>query len=134
MAFGREIRLPFLDYRLVEFLLNAPDELKLNHGWTKWLMRSAFRDALPKAIVWRKDKQGFVNPQEGWLKHELRASIETLFAPGARIYRFGLIDEQRLQQRYRDYCAGKRGIWYREIFNPLGLEIWLQQFESYLIP
>lgn len=132
MAFGREIRLPYLDYRLVEYLLNAPDTLKLNHGWTKWLMRDAFKDALPQAIIWRKDKQGFVNPQAQWLRHELRAEVEARFADGARIYRYGLIDATRLRARYADYCAGKPGIWYREIFNPLALDIWLEQFEPHL--
>lgn len=134
MAFGREIRLPYLDYRLVEYLLNAPDDLKLHHGWTKWLMRDAFKGLLPKAILWRKDKQGFVNPQASWLKHELRGEVEARFADGARIYRHGLIDAERLRQRYKDYCAGKPGIWYREIFNPLALEVWLEQFEPHLRP
>jgi asparagine synthase (glutamine-hydrolysing) len=132
MAFAREIRLPYLDYRLVEFLLNAPDELKLNKGWTKWLMRDAFRDALPKEIIWRKDKQGFVNPQASWLKHELKPQVEARFADGARIYRHGLIDAEKLRARYADYCAGKAGIWYREIFNPLALEIWLEQYAEHL--
>ena len=132
MAFGREIRLPYLDYRLVEFLLNAPDNLKIRHGWTKWIMRRAFADALPSDIIWRKDKQGFINPQASWLKHELRAAVEERFADGARIYRYGLIDAARLRARYSDYCAGNKGIWYREIFNPLALEVWLEQFEPYL--
>jgi asparagine synthase (glutamine-hydrolysing) len=132
MAFGREIRLPYLDYRLVEFLLNAPDNLKLNHGWTKWLMRDAFKDLLPKAIIWRKDKQGFVNPQAQWLKHELRGAIEARFADGARMYRYGLIDAASLRGRYAAYCEGKSGIWYRDIFNPLALEVWLEQFEPYI--
>lgn len=132
MAFAREIRLPYLDYRLVEFLLNAPDELKLNKGWTKWLMRDAFCEMLPKEIIWRKDKQGFVNPQAGWLKHELRPQVEARFADGARMYEYGLIDAKKLRARYTDYCAGKTGIWYREIFNPLALEIWLEQYAGYL--
>lgn len=132
MAFGREIRLPYLDYRLVEYLLNAPDALKLHRGWTKWLMRDAFKDLLPKEIIWRKDKQGFVNPQAEWLRHQLRPQIEARFADGARIYQHDLIDATRLRARYAAYCAGKSGIWYREIFNPLALEIWLEQFEPHL--
>jgi asparagine synthase (glutamine-hydrolysing) len=132
MAFGREIRLPYLDYRLVEYLLNAPDDLKINRGWTKWLMRDAFKDLLPKEIIWRKDKQGFVNPQAEWLRHQLRPEIERRFADGARIYAHDLIDAAALRARYGDYCSGKTGIWYREIFNPLALEIWLEQFAPYL--
>ena len=132
MAFGREIRLPYLDYRLVEFLLNAPDDLKIRRGWTKWLMRSAYANALPRAIIWRKDKQGFTSPQAQWLRHELRAELEARFHGDARIYRYGLIDKTKLCQRYGDYCAGKKTIWYREIFAPLALDIWLEQFEPHI--
>ena len=132
MAFGREIRLPYLDYRLVEFLLNSPDDLKIRNGWTKWLMRSAYATILPRAIIWRKDKQGFTSPQAEWLRHELRGELEARFAAEARIYRYGLIDKTKLQQRYSYYCAGKTGIWYREIFAPLALDVWLEQFEPHI--
>lgn len=133
MAFGREIRLPYLDYRLVELLLNAPDDLKIRNGWTKWVMRDSFKHDLPSEIIWRKDKQGFVNPQADWLKNELRAEVEQRFADGANIYGYDLIDAEKLRARYRAYCAGKSGIWYRDIFNPLGLEIWLEQYREFLI-
>lgn len=132
MAFGREIRLPFLDYRLVEFMLNAPIALKLFKGWTKYLMRSAYQALMPRKIVWRKDKQGFTNPQEDWLKHDLKPLIESYFSSSALIYKYDLIDQQKLVKKYEDYCNGKQGIWYREIFNPLGLEVWLREFEEYI--
>lgn len=133
MAFGREIRLPYLDYRLVEFLLNAPEALKLNRGWTKWLMRNAYRDTLPKPIIWRKDKQGFVNPQEDKLRNELRPMVREHFASGALMYQHGLIDEKKLQARYDAFCKGDSSVWYREIFNPLALEIWLRTYQPTLV-
>jgi asparagine synthase (glutamine-hydrolysing) len=72
MAFSREVRLPFLDYRLVELMLNAPIESKLFKGWTKYSLRKAFAKWLPPEIAWRKDKQGFTMPQEEWLRGDLK--------------------------------------------------------------
>lgn len=132
MAFGREIRLPFLDYRLVEFMLNAPENLKLFKGWTKYLLRSAYQEFLPKSITWRKDKQGFTSPQDEWLKRELKPVIESYFSSSALIYKYDLVDQGKLAEKYKAYCSGDRNVWYREIFNPLGLEVWLREFEAYI--
>ena len=132
MAFGREIRLPFLDYRLVEFMLNAPIELKLARGWTKYLLRVAYEEFLPKAITWRKDKQGFTSPQEEWLKKDLKFVVESYFEDSALLFKFDLVDRNKLLRKYRDYCDGRGNVWYREIFNPLGLEVWLREFKDYI--
>jgi asparagine synthase (glutamine-hydrolysing) len=58
MASSVEIRLPFLDHKIVELLFSLPDSYKINDGWTKWLLRSVYQDVLPKEICWRKDKIG----------------------------------------------------------------------------
>ena len=68
MAMCREIRLPFLDSRLIDLMLRAPDEYKLRGGWTKYCLREAMRPFLPPQIAWRKDKKGFSNPQGEWLQ------------------------------------------------------------------
>jgi asparagine synthase (glutamine-hydrolysing) len=67
MAHGVEIRLPFLDYRLAEFLFSLPARFKIRNGWTKWLLRVTAECALPPAIVWRKDKIGYEPPQYQWM-------------------------------------------------------------------
>lgn len=67
MRFGVETRLPFLDYRFVEFALGLPLRVKLHRGWTKWPLREAMRDELPTTIRWRKDKIGFAAPDQLWL-------------------------------------------------------------------
>ena len=63
MALGREIRLPYLDYRLVTLLLPLDPRWKMRQGWSKWVFRKAMERDLPPEIVWRRDKQGFANPQ-----------------------------------------------------------------------
>lgn len=131
MAAAREIRLPFLDYRLVELLLSLPPEWKLRKGWTKYLMRVALSDRLPPGITWRKDKQGFVNPQAEWLRTSLRSTTTEYFQDSIAA-RFRLVDRQRLLKRYQRYVSGDVRIWYRDVFNPLALEIWLREFGEYV--
>jgi asparagine synthase (glutamine-hydrolysing) len=67
MTHGVEIRLPFLDHRLAEFLFSLPAHFKIRDGWTKWLLRANTRCALPPEIVWRKDKTGYEPPQYKWM-------------------------------------------------------------------
>jgi asparagine synthase (glutamine-hydrolysing) len=135
MAESREVRLPFLDPRLMEMLISMPTELKLRDGWTKYVMRKAIEPWLPPEIVWRKDKQGFVNPEAEWLKRELRDQVLSYFAPDALLFRFGLVDRRALLSRYNAYARqppGRGAVWFRDIFNPLALEIWLRRFEPFI--
>ncbi len=68
MAYGREVRLPFLSHELVEFVFSLPAKFKIRNGWTKWLLRTSMNEKLPGAITWRKDKVGFEPPQLQWMQ------------------------------------------------------------------
>jgi asparagine synthase (glutamine-hydrolysing) len=70
MAHSVEVRLPFLQHELVEFLFTLPPHLKIREGWTKWLLRTSMSDKLPQSIAWRKDKTGFEPPQQQWMQHK----------------------------------------------------------------
>lgn len=135
MAFGREIRLPFLDYRFVSGALPLAPEYKLRDGWTKWILRKAIANDLPAEVCWRKDKQGFVNPQSVWLATSLRPRIESLFSGPMLTAQLGLIDQLGLLRRYRAYCeqpASGGMIGYKDVFNALALEIWAREFSMSL--
>lgn len=67
MAHSREVRLPFLDHNLVEFVFKLPDRLLTRDGWTKWIIREAFRGIVPQEISDRVDKLGYMPPQQKWL-------------------------------------------------------------------
>jgi len=69
MAFGRELRLPFLSHELVSFTFSLPAEYKLEEGYSKWILRKAIAPYLPHEIVWRTDKIGFEPPQQQWMQH-----------------------------------------------------------------
>lgn len=69
MAHSREVRLPFLNHELVEFVFSLPAHYKIRKAWTKWLLRENMKNILPETIVWRKDKVGFEPPQKKWMQH-----------------------------------------------------------------
>lgn len=77
MAFSREVRLPFLNHELVEFLFTLPASYKISGGWTKRILRHAMEPILPMEITRRVDKLGFDPPQREWLNEpEIRELIE----------------------------------------------------------
>jgi asparagine synthase (glutamine-hydrolysing) len=135
MAWAREIRTPFLDYRLVEAAVSVPMEMKLTGGWTKFILRRAMEPLLPAAIAWRKDKLGFVNPEGEWLKHDLREMVLEILNGDSDIFKRGLISRANLYALYESYCgqATNRGhVSFKEIFQPIALEIWLKKFAKYI--
>ncbi len=71
MAHGREVRLPFLSHKLVEFVFSLPDDMKLHNGWTKFLLRDSMNSVLPYEICWRKEKVGFEPPKYKYIMPEL---------------------------------------------------------------
>lgn len=74
MAHALEVRVPFLDYTLVEYVLNLPDSLKFPHT-PKKLLVDACKDLLPDEIV-NRPKMGFTFPWKGWMKNELKPFCE----------------------------------------------------------
>jgi asparagine synthase (glutamine-hydrolysing) len=135
MAHGRETRLPFLDYRLVNLLVQAPPSCKMAQGWTKYILRRALAPLMPAEIIWRKDKQGFLNPERTWLAHELRPQLRALFQSDMLAYQSGLLDRARLVPLYEDYCRNweSHGRYSaKDVFYPLALELWLQRFRQHL--
>lgn len=135
MAMSREIRLPFLDSRLVDLLIRSPDDYKLRDGWTKYAFRKAMERYLPSEICWRKDKKGFSNPQGEWLKHELKKTVAETFSSHSLISQKGIVNSEALLHKYDRYCRQPTGsgmIWYREIFAPFSLELWMRRYEAWI--
>jgi asparagine synthase (glutamine-hydrolysing) len=82
MAFSLESRLPFLDYRLVEFAFSLASSFKISHGINKKILREAVAHTIPPSILHRKDKMGFVSPQVLWQKDSLMKWMkEVIFTP-----------------------------------------------------
>ncbi|HXJ94781.1 MAG TPA: asparagine synthase (glutamine-hydrolyzing) [Terriglobia bacterium] len=124
MAHSIETRLPFLDYRLVEFLVNCPENLKLRGGWTKWVLRQAMRGVLPDKIRFRRQKLGFDTPEKEWMRAQLGSFLEDTFIdsqPRTSAY----LDAVKVRQEHRSFAAGTSGaLGASSLFRPLMLELW----------
>jgi asparagine synthase (glutamine-hydrolysing) len=83
MAFSREVRLPYLDHKLVEFVFSLSSALKLRHATTKRVLRLAMADVLPDSVCGRLDKIGYAPPEGEWLHGPLREPLTDLFGAGA---------------------------------------------------
>jgi asparagine synthase (glutamine-hydrolysing) len=85
MLHSLELRSPFLDTALVDFAGRFPDSFRRRGLSTKWILKRAFRDLLPKEIVHRS-KMGFTPPLGAWFRGDLRSYVEDHFASGARMH------------------------------------------------
>ncbi len=70
MAVGVEVRMPFMDYRLVNFSFSLPWDSKIRNGYTKNIVRDALHDLMPPEVAWRKSKIGFTAPSTTWMRNE----------------------------------------------------------------
>ena len=82
MGVPLEIRMPFLDYRVMEFAFTLPLTYLIRDGWHKWILRKAYEKILPPEVVWRRKKMGFPFPINSFLRES--KSIVDLLAQKAR--------------------------------------------------
>jgi asparagine synthase (glutamine-hydrolysing) len=126
MAFSVEARVPFLDHRLIEYVFSLPITQRLKNGWTKYILRNAMRSILPENVRERRNKIGFLTPEELWLR-ELRKQMRTVFASsefGKRKY----FNQQEILGKFDEFCQ-KGSRHFAEIFwRILNLEIWFRVF------
>ena len=72
MANSVEIRMPFMDHRVVSFVNSLPYSSKFGGGYTKKLIRDAMNPYMPEEITWRKSKIGFNSPIVDWMQGDLK--------------------------------------------------------------
>jgi len=128
MAWSIESRVPFLDYRLVEFVLDLPIDHKLRGGRTKALLRTALRGLVPDRILDRRDKMGFVTPQSRWMAGTLGRHLEGLLA-GAGSPVSDWIDTAGLLRVWRAAGDAERQTMQPLMFRAGTLAHWAKCFE-----
>lgn len=128
MAHSVETRLPFLDYRLVEFGLRCRPSLKLRNGWSKWILRNALAGTLPEKIRLRKTKLGFHTPENNWVRSGLQNGHKKMWQPPEpRMGRF--INRANFQNECEKFLLGASGaLPASKLFCALSLEVWAQMF------
>jgi asparagine synthase (glutamine-hydrolysing) len=127
MAHSIESRLPFLDYRLVEFSLRCAPRLKLRDGWSKWLLRNALVGTLPDKIRLRTTKLGFNTPESQWMRMGLQNGHRDMWlAPDLRMDRF--IDPAKFTAECRRFVQGNAALPAGSLFRAVSLESWAQVY------
>ena len=122
MAASLEVREPFFDHDLVEYVLNIPDSVKFPSTPKKLLVDSV-ADLLPQEIVHRK-KQGFLMPWEVWLKNELKPFAEKLVH---KIGQRDFINSQALTAKWNRFLAEDSKERWLELWLFVVLEYWLEK-------
>ncbi len=125
MAHSVEARVPFLDYRLVEFLFTLPSTQKIRHGYTKVIMREAFKDKIPEGIRTRTDKMGFVTPERVWMVNELGDWAQSILNSKSFQSR-GYFNVPEILSSYHSFINGQLDL-TALAWRWINLELWLQQ-------
>ena len=128
MAASVESRLPFLDYRLVEFAFRLPDNLKLRDGFTKYILRQAMKNTLPAPLVQARIKRRFRAPYESWFRGPWREMVlDLLERPMASSY----LDRRSFRPALETYLSGRRGALSAQLlWRVLGVELWLRMIHE----
>jgi|SRR5581483_6811725 len=125
MANSLEARVPFLDYRLVEFIESLPPSLKLRGLQGKYLHKRAIEKWLPKRIVYRK-KKGFANPIHRWLRGSMQQYVkDCLLTEKSAVSQY--FDRKYIESLVVQHQRGEREH-LRHIYLLISFELWHQQF------
>jgi asparagine synthase (glutamine-hydrolysing) len=125
MAFGIETRLPFLDYRLVEFAFSLPDGERLDGTTTKAIARAALGDRVPRLVLERRDKMGFETPTDLWFRGRHAGEVRRRLTRSGPFQEW--VDPQVVGDALEDFLAGRREIGL-QVWRWLSLEAWSRHY------
>jgi len=125
MAASIEGRLPLLDAQLIAYAASIPSHLKVHCGTTKYILKRAYADFLPEAILKRR-KMGFNVPIGNWFRSVLRAFLTDLLL-SERMRSRGIVEYKVVEQMLRDHMRG-RSNYQAQLFLLASLELWFRVF------
>ena len=101
-----EVRVPFLDHRVVELAFQMPGSMKLKGLKRKYILLETFKDLLPSSLHLRP-KQGFEVPISAWLKNELKDMLEDYLSPQL-LEKQGIFSSEVVESLKRDHMQNRR--------------------------
>jgi len=122
MASALEVRVPFLDHELVEYVLGIPDSIKKPIS-PKKLLVDAFADIIPKEI-YNREKMGFVLPYEKWMRTELKSFCE---ANLNNLKRLAIFNDSGLDQLWKKFIKHDKKVTWSRIWPLVVLGHWIEQ-------
>ncbi len=125
MANSLEARVPFLDHKFMELVAGIPSHLKIKGSMTKFILKKAFSDLLPEAILKRK-KMGFGVPVSRWFKKELKEYVYEILMDSRTLNR-GYFRREGIERLLDEHIASRYDH-SAKIWALLILEIWFRVF------
>jgi len=125
MANSIEVRVPFLDRRLIEFIECLPSNLKLNGMTGKYLHKKALLKWLPRQDVYRR-KKGFDNPIAKWLRTDMRPFVDDCLLSQATM--IGRYFDQKYIRKILELDRQRKEDFTRQIYLLLSVELWHRAF------
>ena len=128
MAHGLELRVPFVDKEIVEYVERLPSSFKVRHGSRKWLHRQVCRAFLPESIV-KRPKRGFAsNVVDQWFRSVIDSKMADTFVDReSRIYQY--LRPQAVRELFEQHTAGRRDN-HKVLFSLIVFEEWLRAHEE----
>lgn len=106
MAHSIESRVPFLDYRILQLLSSLNDQQRVEGGWSKSIIRRSMHGLLPDAVLYRKDKMGFVTPESLWAKNECQNLYQGELEEISK--HWGKLIGPKIKNSYEQFLNGKK--------------------------
>lgn len=128
MAHGLELRVPFVDKEIVEYVERLPANLKVRNGSRKWLHRQVCRAYLPDSIL-KRPKRGFaMNVVDDWFRGTIDSRMnETLLDDSSRIYQY--LRPNAVRELFEKHSSGQVDN-HKMLFSLVVFEEWLRTHES----
>ena len=128
MAHGLELRVPYLDKEIVEYVERLPANIKVRNGSGKWLHREVCRTFLPDSVL-RRRKRGFaVNVVDDWFRGAIDSRMtETLLDSGSRIYEY--LRPAAVRDLFEQHASGRHDN-HKILFSLVVLDEWLRANEA----
>lgn len=125
MAKSIEGRVPYTDFRLIEYASRIPEKIQLKGGTPKYILKTLLKQYVPEELV-RRSKLGFSVPIRDWLKLEWSKVLDEFLSP-SRISRSGTLNESMVSSIVKKYKNGGAG--YENIlWNLFIFQIWWEKF------
>lgn len=128
-----EVRVPFLDYRVVEFAFSIPESSKIDKSLKKKIVQDAFRDILP-AELYNRPKKGFEVPLLQWFRTDLSAMINDKFLNDEIIKEEGILNVEATKELKRRLYSNNPGDVHAQIWAVIVFQHWYSQYKSFLKP
>src|SRR6516165_10405533 len=125
MAHSVEVRPPFLDHRLVQFVADLPGSFKIKARRVQHILKEAVRDLLPAELLARP-KEGFIMPVNEWLIGSLKDFVQATLTP-ERLARHGLLRAGVVREMLETHYSGAANCG-NQIWNLLMLQLWWEEY------